>query len=226
MRLLALFSGGKDSTFAIHTSLNQGHSVKYLLSMVSKNPESYMFHYPNIEFTSYQAECMDIPIILSQTKGEKEIEVMDMKKAIERVNNEIDGILAGGLASRYQYNRIRSVAESLGLKTIVPCWNMDAEKYWNSILESGFKVMITGVSCEGLGKEWLGRVIDKEKLKELKKISEKYRFNLAFEGGEAETFVLDCPLFKKRIEVLEGEVVWNRDSGFYLFKKVRLVKKN
>lgn len=224
MKLAALYSGGKDSTFAIYDSINKGHDITALVSIVSKNPESYMFHFPNIKFTQYQAESMNIPWVSRNTKGEKEKELQDLIKAIEGVKG-IDGILAGGLASKYQYNRIKAITDSLDLKCIVPHWETDPEEYWNLILSAGFKVMIIGVACEGLGREWLGRVIDSETFRELKKLSIKHKFHLAFEGGEAESFVLDCPLFKQKLEVGDAETIWNRDSGFYLFKNVKLVEK-
>lgn len=226
MRLAALFSGGKDSTFAIYDSLKKNHDVGFLISMISENPESYMFHYPNIKFTSYQAESMGIPIITKDTKGEKEKELEDLKKAVEKIRNQIDGILAGGLASKYQYNRIRVIADFFGLKIIVPYWNIDPVDYWKLLLNADFRIMIIAVACEGLGKDWLGRIIDRKAFEELRKLSDKHRFNLAGEGGEYETFVLDCPLFRKRLEILDAETVWNRDSGFYLFKKVKLAKKD
>ena len=34
-------------------------------------------------------------------------------------------------------------------------------------------------------------------LDDLEKLSVKFGFNLNFEGGEAETFVINCPLFSK-----------------------------
>ncbi|RLJ09153.1 MAG: TIGR00289 family protein [Candidatus Aenigmatarchaeota archaeon] len=225
MRLAALFSGGKDSVFAVYDSLKKGHTVRYLISMLSRNPDSYMFHYPNIKFVSLQAKSMGIPLITNETKGEKEKEVLDLKNTIEHIREEIDGIIAGGLASNYQYNRIKSVADPLGLKVIIPFWRIEPDEYWKLILDAGFTVIITRVSCEGLGKEWLGKIVDRKTFIELKKISEKHRFHLAFEGGEAETFVLDCPVFKKSIEVVDAERVWEKDSGFYLFKRLKLVNK-
>jgi len=225
MNLAALYSGGKDSTLAIMDSIRNGHSVKYTISMHSKNPESYMFHYPNIEFTRYQSELMDIEHITWKTKGEKERELADLKAAISSVRPDIDGVVAGGLASSYQYNRIKAINESLSLQSIVPYWKIDPLEYWNILLSNGFKIMLTGVACEGLGKNWLGRIIDKKTFRELHKLSIKHRFHLGFEGGEAESFVLDCPLFKKSLEVSEGEVVWNRDSGFYIIKKIRFFDK-
>ncbi len=225
MNLAALFSGGKDSCFAVHDMIRKGHSVKYLITMLTENRESYMFHYPNLKFTGHQAESMGIKQILWKTKGEKEKELFDLKRSVESVRKDVDGVIAGGLASRYQYNRIKSINDSLGLESIAPHWHIDPEKYWEMILRAGFRVMIVGVACEGLGKEWLGRVIDREAYRELRKLSEKHRFHLAFEGGEAETFVLDGPGFGKRIEIRDAERVWDRDSGFYLFRKVRLAGK-
>jgi len=224
MNIAALFSGGKDSIFAVYDCIKKGHNVSTLISIVSKNPESYMFHYPNIRYTKQQAEAMEIKYVLQETEGEKEKELEDMKNAIHSVKN-IEGIVAGGLASKYQYNRIKLITDSLKLKCLVPYWEIESKKYWNLILQAGFKVMIVGVACEGLGKEWLGRIIEGETFQELKKLAEKYQFHLAGEGGEFETFVLDGPIFKKRLEVIDAEIVWNSDSGYYLFKDVKLVEK-
>lgn len=225
MNIAALFSGGKDSVFAVHEMISKGHDVKYLITMLTENRESYMFHYPNAEHTRLQSESMGIPQIMWKTRGEKEKEISDMKKAIKSVRKDIEGITAGGIASNYQMERITKISDSLGLKAIAPAWNADPAKYWNLILEAGFMIMIVGVACEGMGREWLGRVIDPSSLEELKKLAKKHRFHLAGEGGEYETFVLDGPLFRKRIEVKEAETVWEGDSGFYLFRKAKLRKK-
>ena len=220
MKLGVLFSGGKDSAVAAWDLKCKGHSLEYFITMIPKNPESYMFHYPNVEFCKYQAKEAGVPHIERHTHGEKEKELEDLKKAVEEARG-IEGLVAGGLASNYQGNRIKAICESLEIEFFAPFWKIDSEKYWRILLDNKFKVMITGVACEGLGKEWLGRVIDEQAFRELKKLSEKHRFHLGFEGGEAETFVLDCPLFKKPLEVADGEVVWNRDSGYYLIKKIK-----
>lgn len=225
MKLAALYSGGKDSTFAVLDSINKGHEVAKLITMDSRNPESYMFHFPNIKFTRYQAESMGIEQVFKDTKGEKEKELKDLEKAISSVK-DIQGLIAGGLASNYQYNRIGAIADMFNLEMIVPYWKIDSEEYWKLILNAGFKVMMIGVACEGLGKEWLGRIVDWNVLKELKKLSEKHRFHMAGEGGEFDTFVLDAPFFKKSLEVKDAETIWNRDSGMYLFKHLKSVQKN
>ena len=108
-----------------------------------------------------------------------------------------------------------------------PFWKHHPGSLWDVLLKLGFRVVMTGVSCEGLGKEWLGREMDKEAIRELKALAKKYRFHSAGEGGEFETLVVDCPLFKKRLKILEAETTWDRktQSGMYLVKKAELVNK-
>jgi len=81
------------------------------------------------------------------------------------------------------------------------------------------------VACEGLGREWLGRVIDSRALKELEKLSNKHRFHLAGEGGEFESLVLDAPFFRKRLVVKKAKSKWQGDSGYYWVKEAGLVDK-
>jgi ABC transporter with metal-binding/Fe-S-binding domain ATP-binding protein len=225
MDVAVLFSGGKDSTYAVFEALEQGHRVRCLLVMESENPDSYMFHRPNIELTGLQAESMGIKIVFGKTKGEKEKELGDLEGLINRVKGEVNYIGAGALASQYQYERVGNICRKLGLKVFAPAWKANPKEYWKHLLELGFRIIITKVSCEGLGKEWLGKEIDKNSLESLVKLSEKYRFHLGFEGGEAETFVLDCPVFKKRIEIISGRNEWYGDSGIYLIEKAKMVDK-
>lgn len=225
MDLAALFSGGKDSCFSIFESLRKGHRVKYLVTIFPENPESYMFHYPNIRLTRLQARAMGINHIIRESRGEKEKELKDLKKALEKIKKEIDGIVAGGIASKYQADRIGRVCSGLHLKFLTPLWRIEPNRYWRMLLKSGFKVMITGVSCQGLGEEWLGRVMDSQALKELKALSKKFRFNLSGEGGEFESLVLDCPLFSKKLKILKAEKIWEGDSGRYRIEKAELARK-
>lgn len=93
------------------------------------------------------------------------------------------------------------------------------------LLELNFEVIIVSVSAMGLDESWLGRRITTELLEDLLELHKKYGVHLAFEGGEAETLVLDCPLFGKRIDIIEAEKVWNRDSGHYIIKEAVLTNK-
>lgn len=226
MKSAILFSGGKDSVMALNYAINNGDDVKYLLSIKSENDESYMFHVPNIHLTELISQAVEIPIIEVKTAGIKEEELKDLKKGFEQLKDlGIEAIYTGALFSTYQKSRIEKLADELDIQAISPYWHKDSKEYMDLVIDSGFKVIISGVFAEGLDEKWLGREIDKEALAELEKISEKTYLNLAFEGGEAETLVIDGPIFKKRIEILDADIDWHHDNGTYNIVDARLVDK-
>jgi len=187
-----------------------------------------MFHTQNIELTKVQAEAMNIPIITKVTKGEKEKELNDLKEALMSIRNEIDGIVCGAIESEYQRSRVEKICEELNLDCIAPLWKRDPVEILHEMLKSGFKIMIVAVGAAGLTKDWLGRIIDEQCLTELVELNKKYKVHLAGEGGEFETFVLDCPLFRKRIEVEEYETRWDEktQSGELIIEKIKTIKKS
>lgn len=194
-----LFSGGKDSCLALHLVLQKGYDIKYLLSVIPKNFDSFMFHKPDLKLLEKQAEMLDIELVIIKSKGERDKELDDLKKLIKEVKNKIDMVVVGGIASSYQGKRIKKICFKLGLKFYAPLWDYKGEDIWGLLLKKKFKVILTKITCEGLGKGWLGRVIDKKRFKRLKKLSAKYGFRIDFEGGEAETSVLKMPEFKREI---------------------------
>jgi diphthine-ammonia ligase len=226
MKLGALFSGGKDSTFAIYKARKKDHVV-CLISMISENPHSYMFHTPNISLVRMQAEAMGLPLIQAGTKGEKEKELKDLKRAISIAKQEfgLEGIVTGAVASVYQYERIGKICGELGLECINPLWKRDQVQLLEELVKSGFRVIISGVFAYPLGKDWLGREMDRKMIADLAKLQEKYKINPSGEGGEIETTVLDCPLFRKRLKILESEKVWKGDSGIFKVKRAELAGK-
>ena len=227
MRLASLFSGGKDSTFALYTAKKLGHEIKYLVTIFPENPESWMFHHPCVELTKLQAEALGIKQIIQKTKGEKEKELEDLEKALEKIKDEIEGVVSGAVSSEYQKSRIDKVCEELGLKSFTPLWNKNSEELLEEEVKSGFEIIITTVSTAGLDENWLGRKINLETIEELKKLSKKYGFNLTFEGGEAESLVLDAPIFKKKINILDFEKIWDNktNSGYIIIKNAKLIQK-
>lgn len=225
MRLAALFSGGKDSTFSIYLAKQEGHEVKYLGTVISENPDSFMYHTPNIGMAFLQSQCLGIQLVSVKSSGEKEKEVGDLKSLLKGL--QVDGVLAGAIASKYQYGRVKKVCDELSLKVVTPLWGMNQEELVKKMIESGFEIIITAVAAEGLGRSWLGRKIDSKALKELKELNKKHGINIAGEGGEYESLVLDCPLFKKRIEVTDSEEVWDEKtgSGKLIIKDAKLADK-
>lgn len=201
MKLGVLFSGGKDSCLALHKA-KQDNEILFLLGVFPENTDSFMFHKPNLKLLKKQAKMLDIPLIIKKTKGEEEKELKDLEILIQNAKNKgAESIVVGGIASNYQGERIKKICNKLNLRFIAPLWGYTSEMLWQELLKENFKIILTKISSQGIGKEWIGKEINKENFKELKKLSEKYKFRLDFEGGEAESAVLFMPGFKKEIKL-------------------------
>lgn len=225
MRLAALVSGGKDSIYAIYAARKEGHTIECILTMMSGRADSYMFHHPNASLTEVQAKLMGIPLIRGKTEGIKEEELKDLKKLIGSVKGKVEGIVTGALASNYQKSRIDAICKGLDLESLAPLWHRDPENYLNELLDNNFKVMITAVAAEGLDQSWLGRILDKKAIEDLKKLNKRCGLHMAFEGGEAETLVLDCPLFSKEMVVKKASLEWDGIRGTYTIESYELKSK-
>ncbi len=208
MKVAVLYSGGKDSTYALHWAWLQGFRIKVLVSIEPRR-NSYMFHYPGISAVQYQAKALNLPLIyIRSMEKEPEKELLVLKKALLKAIEEynVDGIVVGALLSDYQRMRIALVAEELGLKTYTPLWRINQKNYLLEIVDFGIKFVITRISVYGLPKNFLGKIIEYTDALKIIRLAEKYKFNPAFEGGEAETLVLDAPLFKEKL-CIKGYIV-------------------
>ncbi|BDB97288.1 diphthine--ammonia ligase [Saccharolobus caldissimus] len=203
MKICALYSGGKDSTYALHWAVFKGFDVLCLITLIPKREDSWMFQYPNVNFTKYQAEAMGLKLFTFTTSGEKNLELEDLKRAFLRAKEEgAKGIVSGALLSDYQRLNISVIAEEVGLKTYTPLWRKNQEEYMRWLVRDGFKFIITSASAYGFPFELLGKIIEAEDVEKIIEASRKFGFNPAFEGGEAETFVTYAPLFKRELKVI------------------------
>lgn len=228
MEVAILYSGGKDSNLATYIAMKKNFKLKCLISIIPKNENSYLFHFPNIEFTKLQAKSIGLPIIQLKAKniGEKEIEdlFIALNKAKQLYN--IKGVFNGAIASNYQKNRIEKTCEKLNIECFSPLWHKDPVFLLNKFINLGFKAIITSVSAEGFNENWLGRILDEKCIIDLEELNKKYGVNISFEGGEAETFVLDGPIFKKKISIIEAEKIWKGYYGHYIIRKAKLINKD
>jgi len=208
MKLGVLFSGGKDSCYSAYLAKKQGNELTCLITLHSKNPDSYMFHTPSIKKTQKQAQVMNIPLLIHKTQGIKEKELKDLKKAIKTAIEKyhIKGIVTGALHSEYQASRIQKICDDLNIKCINPLWHMKEIEYLKSLIKDKFKILIIGVAAYPLNQNWLGRLINKKFIEDVKELKDKYKIHPAGEGGEFETFVLNCPLFSKELKLKDKQV--------------------
>ena len=226
MRLGVLFSGGKDSTLALHKAAEK-EEVVCLITLVSENKESFMFHTPNIDVTALQAEAMGLPLIKKATKGKPEEELKDLEEAIAQAVNcfKIEGVVTGAVESAYQSKRIQSICDRLNVLCVNPLWKKNQKALLEELVAKGFKVIISGVFAYPLDESWLGKEIDNELIERLSLLGKEFGLSVAGEGGEIETTVLDAPLFKKKIEILDSAIEAKGNSGVFIIKRARLAPK-
>jgi diphthine-ammonia ligase len=226
MRLGVLFSGGKDSALALHKAAEK-EEVVCLITLVSENKESFMFHTPNIDITVVQAEAMGLPLIKKATKGKPEKELKDLEEAIAQAVNcfKIEGVVTGAVESAYQAKRIQSICNQLNISCFNPLWKKNQKALLEELVAKGFKVIISGIFAYPLDKSWLGKEVDNELIERLSLLGIEFGLSVAGEGGEIETTVLDAPLFKKKIEILGSTIEAKGNSGVFIIKKARLAPK-
>tara|TARA_Y100000034_G_C6872517_1_gene398564 strand:- start:302 stop:967 length:666 start_codon:yes stop_codon:yes gene_type:complete len=220
MKLGVLFSGGKDSTLAMQLA-SKNHEISCLLSMKSENDASYMFHTPNIDITELQSEALDIPLLTGVTKGEKEIELNDLKDLIENAIDlfGIEGIVTGAVESVYQAQRVQKICSELGLWCFNPLWQMNQIELLETLINEKYEIIISSIAAYPLDESWLGRKIDSKMIGELKALK---GVNPAGEGGEFESLVLNAPMFKRKIKILEFEKQYENHAGVFLVKEADL----
>ncbi len=227
MRFAILFSGGKDSTFALHSALQDGHELACLLTIRSSYVESYMYHLPNIQLTEVAAEAMGFPLVCAETSEgkEKDLKILEDPLADLKKTQGIEAVVSGAFASRYQKERVDKICERLGLQSLAPLWGRDGEQLLNDMLAAGFRFILVAVAAKGLDDKWLGRLIDAKAVGELRELFDRYGVSMVGEGGEFESFVIDCPLFRKRIEIVSAEKKWDGYRGELTITETRLVPK-
>ena len=225
MKLAALFSGGKDSTYSIFLAKKQGHEIKCLLSVFPKSDESHLLHHPNLQWTHLQSQSMQIPQLTIKSEfDETDNEINSLEKILIQAIDEyqIEGLVHGGIQSQFQKEKFENLCNKLNLKSITPLWNRNSLEYMNELISSNFVFIITSVSSGGLDDSWLGKIITKNDIDTLYALSQKFGFNLNFEGGEAETFVVDCSLFSYPIKIIQGKKIWDGYRGRFEIVDARL----
>jgi len=214
MKLGVLFSGGKDSYLALQYA-SQDHEISCLLTLESEKEDSWMFHTPAIKWTKLQAKSMKMVHLVQKTSGIKEEELTDLRSIINSAVSKysIEGIVTGALASVYQTTRIQKICNELDLWCFNPLWQLPQEVLLNELLSSKIDSIITGVAAEPFAASWLGRQIDSTCINDLLVLKESHKINPAGEGGEIESFVLNAPLFTKKIVISKSTKHYSNFSG-------------
>ncbi|MDS0473694.1 diphthine--ammonia ligase [Natrinema sp. 1APR25-10V2] len=232
---VSLFSGGKDSSWALYRALEHGLPVERLVT-VHPEGDSYMYHVPATELAALAAESIGIDLVDvepddfeadaatdSSAQGDDELEPLEAALAdLDRdLPNGLAGVTAGAVESEYQTSRIRGMCDRLGCELFAPLWQEEPRELADAMLEAGFEIAIIQVAAHGLDESWLGRTLDREAIADLEALNEEYGVHILGEGGEFETFVVDGPHMDRRID-LEYETEWDVTRGRLRITDARL----
>lgn len=221
MKVAVLYSGGKDSTYALWTSLHQYEEVK-LISVLSKD-DSYLYHYQKIHILNALEDAIGIPI-KKVIIEDKEKELDDLEQGIKDI--QVEAIVIGGLLSEYQRVRFNDVAKRIGIPCYAPLWRKDQELLLRDI-QKHFTVIFSTIASMGFKKEDLGKILDEKMLKRIMKLNISSGLSVGGEGGEYETLVLDAPFYKKKIIIDQVTKEWDEGKlfGYYRIKKLHSEEK-
>ncbi len=222
MKVAVLFSGGKDSTYAIWVVQHQGWDVTALMTVRPRAADSLMFHYPNVEWTHFQAEAMGLPHQFIEATGDDEMAGLCQALVALKTRRGVSGLVTGAVASDYQKARFDNMCDGIGLKSYAPLWHKTPRLLVENLEKSGFRIILTAVAAKGLDESWLSRELTEQEWSRLERLSKIHGISLTGEGGEYESFVLDAPHFSKSIEIEKSRNEWRGDRGRMVIEKASL----
>ena len=223
---VSLFSGGKDSSWALYRALEEGLNVTHLLT-VHPEGDSYMYHVPATRLAELAAESIGLPLVNvepgefgadgvedSSQQGDREIEPLEaaLRELRDDLDCELAGVTAGAVESEYQTSRIEALCDRLGIGLFAPLWHRDPVALAEAMIDAGFEITIVQVAAYGLDESWLGRTLDATALAQLQELNEEYGVHVLGEGGEFETLVTDAPHMSRPIRI-EYETEWDGTRG-------------
>ncbi|MDP6139195.1 MAG: diphthine--ammonia ligase [Candidatus Woesearchaeota archaeon] len=204
MKVAIMYSGGKDSTSAIDYALEKGWDIKYLISIKPTRTDCYLFHYATVEHTTELAKILKIHHILKKcTVADPEKEAQIVRKIVEKKQKTtpVNAVVLGGTGlQETQLKSIQNALRPLSIEVFASHAGEEHDLIIEKMLNKGYEIMITQVASDGL-MPWLGRTLTKENFNELKRDSANYKFHIGFEGGYADTLVLDGPIFDKKLKI-------------------------
>jgi ABC transporter with metal-binding/Fe-S-binding domain ATP-binding protein len=208
MRWAALTSGGKDSILACQKAIDSGKDVKYLVTVRPQNRDSFMFHSANLEAVPVIAQVSGIKYVDITTHGRKEEELADLEAGLSAL--DVGGIIAGAVASEYQAERVKAIADRLRIELFTPLWHMDTGLLLREVADR-MDAMIVVTAAEGLDSSFLGAHFNDRLITRLKQVALRHRINIAGEGGEYESLTLNAPFYSRPITYTTTDIRSSND---------------
>jgi len=210
---VASWSGGKDSCFACYKAMLDGFKISYLLNFISKDGRS-MSHGLDSKLIVAQSQAIKISII--QREATWDTYEHEFKIAIRELKQEgISNAVFGDIDVQEHKDWVDRVCGEAGITPIEPLWGLNPEQILTDFIDEGFEAIVVNAKADLFGEEWLGRKVDRSFLEDLEELRSKRDFHVCGESGEYHTLVIDGPIFKSRIKVLDNRRVLR--EGYWRF---------
>jgi diphthine-ammonia ligase len=222
MKVVAAWSGGKDSCFACYKAVQIGLDVSSLVTFVTKDGESN-FHKLHPQLLDAQSHAVGIPLVKQATTWDTY--EREFKNAINKLKaTGIEGLVTGDIyeVALHEQGWLERVCRELKITPIRPLWQGNTKKILEGFITEGFKATVVKVKTELLGEEWLGRELNMQFLNDIVKLG---NVDPCGEGGEYHTFVTDGPSFKESIRILETKKMAHDGYGHLEIKRFEVKPK-
>ena len=222
LRVAVLFSGGKDSTYAVWIAQHLGWDIATLVTVKPFGPDSMMFHHPSVEWTGLQAKAIGLPHIIVEEEDEGGL--LNLQEGLVQLKTQknISGLVTGAIASEYQKTRFDRMCDLIGLKSYSPLWRKSARLLIDDFQGLRLRIFLTAVAANGLDEKWLGKELTENEWTRFERLATKNGIDLAGEGGEYESFVFDAPFFAKTIAIEKSRKEWDGQRGRLVIVKASL----
>lgn len=202
-RAVCSWSGGKDSCFALYKAFSEGAKVTHIVNFVSHEYKRVRFHGVPAGIIRAQADALGIALVQKETtpKGYE----AEFKEAVAALaQNGVKSIICGDIHLADSRDWIEKLSAEIGLKVIEPLWGRSSKEVLAEFIDSGFEATIVSAQADIFDKSWVGRKIDADFLRDIMMIK---GIDVCGENGEYHTLVRNGPIFTKRIEIEDCEVV-------------------
>jgi len=227
LKLVSVWSGGKDGCLGCFKAIQKGYEVKYLFNIIFKRNNFVSFHNFHKDMVKMQSEVVGIPIFQVEICSQKENQLQferELREAILKLKNiGIEAAVFGYiLPGDFQRTLVKCLCSELNFKLIEPLYKKNSKKVLAEFIRLGFKAVIVNVDCRVLDSYWVGRHINEDFIKYLES---KADVDFCGDHGEYHTFVIDGPLFKKRILIQDVQKVYIDNYCFLDINKCDIVEK-
>lgn len=213
-KVVAFSSGGKDSMHALYLALRKGINVDYL--MFVKNGSKA--HRLNSWLLQLVSETLEIPAVTTAK------DIKSIRKSLKKLKTDM--IISGVTVTPEHMDWYSEICNPIHVKHYAPLWGKNPLEALTEIESLGYQTIIIEVDASmGSSKRWIGKIIDRPLIQEMEKLEKEQKINASGELGAYHTFVLDCPLYKKKINILDSEILQENSKGYFVIKEANLQSK-